>query len=286
MTGVRVAGPDWAAVAQPQEDGSDGVAALAMQGGGRYDPAVRAPRVVPADAVPIWQDGRARFISMSAYEAPAPELQDMPLDDERVAEALRLVALWPAVRRLCAEVLVAVCPMQSGRGAGGHGGTCGHYGEEFGWIYATADNAWGFAEGMVHEMAHWKLRALGVWFEEWTPDLLLNAPTELYASPVRKDKLRPMGAVLHAQYSYIHVAEMCTRMLEVDATPGSGEIEWTALQVARITEGQATVRASARGTPEMGAPFLDGLDAWTSAVIARGNAAVTAAKQRAAEVVG
>lgn len=193
---------------------------------------------------------------------------------------MRRLELWPAARRQCAEVLHAITPLtQVGgcHGGGGHGGSCGQYRDDFGWIYATADGAWGFAEGIVHEMAHWKLRALGVWFEEWTDLLLENKSDERYASPVRKDTLRPMGAVLHGQYSYVHVAQMVVHMLAAEPQPSPGDFEWVDLQLARIAEGQGTLRAHARGTPGIGDAFLIGLDDWTTRVLAAGRALVPSA---------
>jgi HEXXH motif-containing protein len=173
-------------------------------------------------------------------------------------------------------VLTAICPLTRGVPQGGHGCCCGNYHDDFGWIYVTADDPWGFAEGIVHEMAHWKLRALGVQFEDWTDLLLKHQPTELYASPVRKDKPRPMGAVLHAQYSYVHVAEMVRRMYEAAPYPTPADASWLAIQLARIKEGQGTLRAHARGTPGVGDMFLEGLDFWTTEVLSTGALALPA----------
>lgn len=272
---------DWKRVAAPQEDGSDTAAILGACGRGRY---AERPAIIPAGPN-IWNDGRARWaLELTPHQRPSPEYEVLPVGDAILLQGLRMLDLWPAARRQCAELLVGLCPMttesrKEHRGKG-HGCSCGHFGDDFGWIYVTADDAWGFAEGVVHEMAHWKLRALGIWFEEWTGDLLENSPSELFTSPVRKDKARPMGAVLHAQYSYIHVARMSTLMLQATEQPSLQDIDWADLQLRRITEGQETLRTHARGTLEKGRPFLQGVDRWTSEVLTAGHDIVEAARVR------
>ena len=264
---------DWAKLAEPQLDGSDTAAILEYAANTRYRD------IKPASGAVMWTDGRARFQHSLQY-LPSNEYTYLPDYDQYVTAGLKQLDLWPAVRRQCAEFLVAVVPLTQvnhPRG-GGHGCICGHYADDFGWIYVSAEDVWGFAEGIVHEMAHWKLRALGMWFEEWTDLILLNKPEELYESPVRKDKPRPMGAVLHAQYSYIHVARMTTLQLQALEKPNNQDWEWLELHLKRITEGRDTLRQHARGTPGFGDAFLSGVNEWTDRVIAEGRAAVAAVK--------
>jgi hypothetical protein len=262
---------DWRRIAEPQVDGYDIQVTLDALKTGRY--AEKEPRPVPDTAL-VWPEGRARFVRLSDNVCPSPELQDLSLDHPGVINGLAQLDKWPVVRPLCAQLLLGVSPLTFGLHGGGHGCTCGNFGDDWGWIYVTADSTWGFAEGIVHEMAHWKLRAFGVWFEDWTDLLLLNSPQQLYTSPVRKDMARPMGAVLHAQYSYIHVAAMCTAMFKATEHPTPADREWTALQLHRITEGQDTLRKHALGTKDAGELFLEGLDAWTTRVLEEGHAAL------------
>jgi hypothetical protein len=263
---------DWWRIAEPQADGYDVRMTLEALQSSRY--AELAPRPVPQDAPLVWPEGRARFVRLSDNINPSPDFQDLPADHERVKAGLALIDTWPQVRPLCAELLIGLAPLTLGSPQGGHGCSCGNFGDDWGWIYVTADCAPGFAEGIVHEMGHWKLRAFGIWFEDWTDQLLLNKPHELYTSPVRKDIERPMGAVLHAQYSYVHVAAMCIAMLKAKHNPNGDDYSWAALQIKRITEGQQTLRAHARGTPDAGVPFLESFDVWTSRVIEEGKVAV------------
>jgi hypothetical protein len=262
---------DWRRVAEPQEDGYDVQVALDAFTRSRY--AHKTPRALPHDVPLVWKEGRASFVRLADNVAPDDVMKDLPTDDRRVQQGLLLIDTWPAVRLGCAQLLIGLAPLTMGfpdASGGGHGCCCGNFGDDFGWIYVTADSASGFAEGIVHEMAHWKLRAFEIWFEDWTQALLLNRPDELYASPVRKDMTRPMGAVLHAQYSYVHVAAICNAMLKATPDPTKDDYDWTALQLRRITEGQGTLREFARGTPDAGVPFLEGLDNWTARVLKEG----------------
>lgn len=269
---------DWKRVAEPQADGYDSQVILKQSQSGRY--AIRKSQ--PTGPL-VWPDGRARWITVvETRMMPSTEYGVLPLDDSIISDGLKILDLWPEVRLQCATILEALCPMTSAHRAGsrgqGHGCSCGHFGDDFGWIYVTADDSWGFAEGIVHEMGHWKLRALGMWFEDWTPFILDHGFDELYASPVRKDKPRPMGAVLHAQYSYIHVARMSSLALKATSQPTMQDVEWAELQLSRITEGQGTLRDNARGTKGVGDAFLAGVDAWTTRVLTEGHEIVAAAK--------
>jgi hypothetical protein len=92
------------------------------------------------------------------------------------------------------------------------GSICGSGNKGFGTIGATINHHVGFAEALVHEMAHHKLRALGVKFEE-VERIILNSPDQKFHSPIRYDCLRPMAAVLHAQYSYTYVSALDIKII-------------------------------------------------------------------------
>lgn len=269
---------DWRRVAKPQPDGYDIAVTRAMLA--EFGPyAVRPRRAIPESARLVWEHGITKFVTLADNVPPSAALKDMT-DGPRIAAGLALLDLWPDGREQSAQMLLALAPLTMGHPQESHGCTCGNYGDDWGWIYVTADNAWGFAEGIVHETAHWKLRAFGVWFEEWTPFLLQNRLEDRYVSPVRKDMARPMGAVLHAQFSYVHVAKMCAEMLRAAAVPQAHTVDWTALQLTRIAEGQATLQEHAVGTPGVGDAFLAGFYDWTEEVLADGRAVVDAARLR------
>jgi len=92
------------------------------------------------------------------------------------------------------------------------GSICGSGNKGFGTIAATINNHVGFAGALVHEMAHHKLRALGVQFEG-AERIVLNPPDQKFHSPIRFDCLRPMTAVLHAQYSYTYVSALDIKII-------------------------------------------------------------------------
>lgn len=125
-----------------------------------------------------------------------------------------------------------------------------------GWVYASVNDPVGGAEGLLHEMGHLKLKRMGVYYESWTR-VLANRPDELFVSPIRKDRLRPMGAVLHALYSYLYVTQF-----DVYAY-AAGVLDAESLRInrARIAEGTAVLEAHVRPTPD-GQEFINSVLRW------------------------
>ena len=106
----------------------------------------------------------------------------------------------------------------------------------------------GIVEGVVHELAHNKMKTHGISFHHWERLLTNEAPTpeaiqsgvgeHLYASSVRKDLRRPMGACLSAHYSYLYVADTLLHLVESGAIgPPENYVRWIALQRDRVNEG-------------------------------------------------
>src|SRR5262249_33658645 len=98
------------------------------------------------------------------------------------------------------------------------GSICGPGSRGFGSIAVTVDHHVGFAEGIVHETAHHKLRALGVEVER-ASRLIRNPADATYPSRIRYDCLRPMSAVLHAQYSYPYILQLDLCILRAHECP-------------------------------------------------------------------
>ncbi|MFX9012133.1 hypothetical protein ABTN18_20760, partial [Acinetobacter baumannii] len=71
--------------------------------------------------------------------------------------------------------------------------------------------------------------------------LIANPPSQRFASPIRKDRARPMTAVFHAQYSFIHVTALDLHMLEhaADENERSQYLMLLARNVPRMRAGQA-----------------------------------------------
>lgn len=109
----------------------------------------------------------------------------------------------------------------------GLGCSCGIYGRRA-WesenpdvtIMVTIHSAAGCAEGIVHELGHYKLHAVGINLEEWPLEIIGNDYEEVYESPVRFDKLRPMAAVIHAQFSYVYVTKFYIPLIEEALSEG------------------------------------------------------------------
>src|SRR5262249_11093721 len=143
--------------------------------------------------------------------------------------------------------------------------------DKFGTLYATIYDPVALAEAFVHEMAHNKLRALGVYFED-AQRFILNPPDELLESPIRKDIRRPMTAVLHAQYSFMYVTNLNLHMIATEPDPRNVALYLTYLNnnLPRMEFGHDQVKDSIR-VDDDGRAFLDGFLAWSEDVFAQGN---------------
>jgi HEXXH motif-containing protein len=248
-------GVAWGRLAEPQEDGYD-TGVIAAFAHDRYGFRWKLERP-PA---PAWLDG---WVPLVRHDA-APDLPAAPFDHPHLALGERLLGAWPAFREQARLLLTAVAPIwhpTERPSPDSAGCSCGGL-AAWGGVTATLDSPPGFAAGVAHELGHWKLHALGVHLEDWDGLLLLNRPDELYDSPIRKDKLRPMGAVLQAQYSYLHVLDLEARMARAGERHTMHD-----LNARRVAEGAATIRAHARLT-EAGEAFVGACLAWGDRIVA------------------
>lgn len=191
----------------------------------------------------------------------APDLPSVDPADPAVAELLANLARWPDGDAAVRSITDRFWPIDKPELRGAMGCCCGSdpptLTAPYTAIHSTIFDTVGGAEGMVHETGHQRLRALGIELEVHNGMLLANQPAEVYASPVRKDKLRPMSAVLHAQYSYVWVTALDVAL---------GDVAHVAINLPRIIEGHHTLMAHARWTAD-GIRFWAGLGAWTEEVI-------------------
>lgn len=72
----------------------------------------------------------------------------------------------------------------------------------------------GAADGIIHESWHQRLYQMGMEMEQHNQQLIGNHPDDLYNSPIRFDKKRPMSACVQAIYSYIAVSEFHKELLK------------------------------------------------------------------------
>lgn len=232
----------------------------------RWDWRPRTP-----DSGARWLDGQVRLLGVAdcppcaaRYQLEADELTDPrhPV----LEHADRILRRWPEARTEAAILLDEIqswIPKGAGFAMEALGGSCGP-GDGWGKIMVMAGNPVGYAEGVLHELGHHKLRAMGIDMEEHDGRFLLNGPDELYESGVRKDKLRPMSAVLHAHYSYLHVTEIELRAHE----DGYSMAAMLPHQIRRLTEGRDVITEHARWTTEGEAVAMDIL-AWTTELLDR-----------------
>jgi HEXXH motif-containing protein len=124
-------------------------------------------------------------------------------------------------------------------------------------------------------MAHHKLRAMGV-ANESAIRIVTNPPSDRFPSPVVIDQPRPMTAVLHAEYSFIHVTELDLKMIEreEDDRARADIFKLLARNVPKMEAGFATIREHVRTDAE-GACFMDAFLAWSDQVLRRGRRMLT-----------
>lgn len=255
---------DWRRLAEPQPDQYDSHVTLtfARRRGCARRAASRAPTVF---------EGAAVLCPSDLFPPPCvPAAADHP-GIRRGVEALRL---WPVgfhqVQLLvdCVSAFVDItAPEDHVVGCMSGPGPTG-----FGSVAATVNNHVGFAEAIVHEMAHHKLRALGVEVEV-AEGLVTNAPEQLFKSPIRYDRLRPMSAVLHAQYSYMYVAALDMAIVHAAREPARDRRvaeDSLAVILPKLEFGLGVLRANAE-TDQPGAEFLAGLYAWADRILADGH---------------
>jgi hypothetical protein len=147
------------------------------------------------------------------------------------------------------------------------GSICGSGNKGFGTIAATINHHVGFAEALVHEMAHHKLRALGIQFEE-SERIILNPPDQKFHSPIRYDCLRPMPAVLHAQYSYTYVSALDIKLIKaaLDYDRDYSIVEGSlAHNLPKLEFGLRVIQDNATLDPA-GNNFIEGLIDWSKQI--------------------
>jgi hypothetical protein len=255
-------GPDglaiaWDRLAEPQDDRYDSEVVLGFAKARGY----RRPE--PGDA-PTICDGKIAV--RSGGPSLGPDCVATGADHPNVRKGIDLIRSWPAAFTQLPLLIDSVdlfLHSKSPYDDGGVGSSSGHGGSEFGVVASTVNSAVGFAGSLVHEMAHHKLRALGVQFE--TADrLILNPPERQFRSPVRYDCLRPMAAVLQGQYAFTYSAALCLEIIRPGEDPERDRriaSEALAVKLPKLVFGLEVLRRHAEVDAE-GAAFLEGLYDW------------------------
>ena len=256
---------DWSRVAVPQDDGYDTGVIAGMAGAD-----VRTPTL----GNPAMFGGRTR-LTASEGRLPRARYAVAPLDHPNIARGEALLGSWPAAHRQCGALLREVSPfldptLTPAQWDHNPGSSSDGFGFAFGVIAATVDNAYGFAQALVHETAHHKLRALGVQLGT-AERLIANDAAQLYESPIVRDRRRPMTAVVHAQYSFMHATALDVAMHDAahDDETRKAAAYLLARNVPRMEAGRRELAAHLR-TDAAGDAFFAAFERWSDATLRRG----------------
>jgi hypothetical protein len=252
---------EWERLAEPQLDKYDSVQVLelGLQRGYKLQ---RPPSEVMAF------DGHVAVIPNDSWDSA--QFRPASVDHINIGTGCNLIRAWPSAFEQCQCLLSAIFVSNTVSAAPTTWGSCSGPGSAgFGSVCATVDHPVGFAEAIVHEMAHHKLRAMGVEFES-SSQLLTNCPSEVFPSPIRYDKLRPMSAVLHAEYSYTYVAALDIAIIRANDPMSKDILRFSlAKYLPKLEFGISVLRKSAR-TDLAGSKFLAALLQWTERILAEG----------------
>lgn len=194
------------------------------------------------------------------------------VDHPNIRRAESLLRLWPVVYEqfVCLTESVTVFLDEQYANDYVTGSVCGD-GGGFGMIASTINNHVGFAEALVHEMGHHKLRVLGVDVES-AERIIVNSPQEKYHSPIRHDVLRPMPAVFHAQYSYTYITALDIAIIQAAQDLTRDRIiarDSVAVNLPKLEFGYEVIRKHAK-LDSAGERFMSGFYGWLDRVIANG----------------
>lgn len=240
---------DWRRVAAPQHDLYDHEALMSMaRDRWSYQP--------------VYAGGtRWMGVELIRGESRGNGIEPASLDDAKLLDVtIRLQRLWWG--RQVFQLLDFFSPLVTGRP--GRGCVSGHdkpsQGSRMG-AYVTIDDPTGCAEGIVHEVAHQRLHCMGIDIDEHDGTLFENDFVPRFFSPIRRDCLRPLSALLHGVYAY-------TFVLEVDLAAEDGD-EYLRFNLPKVRRGLEEIRKAAKPTSS-GSRFLDGYFEWADGVVAIG----------------
>lgn len=266
---------EWVRVARPQDDQYDTSVTLDLATGALAPQSTPHQRRAVGHSPTIF-DGTVAVRYIASRCPGYPHYTHAPLSHSNINLAVDLVRRWPSVFRQFQLLMDSFHPMFDARIPpskwGLAKGSSSHSDEnKFGTLYATIYDPVALAEAFVHEMAHNKLRGLGIYMES-AQRLILNAPDELLESPIRKDCLRPMTAVFHAQYSFMYVTNLDLRIVEAEPNPENRMLylSYLSYNLPRMEFGHEQVKDRIR-VDEDGKAFLNGFLDWSEDVFEQGN---------------
>jgi hypothetical protein len=250
---------NWKLVAEPQADQYDSLVVLEFthQGG-------RASKTGNRNNRSTFFDGMVAFCDQTISSFPS-HLIPAPLDHPNIEKACNLIRLWPTVFTQFQLLTESVSPFINTKYF--FNTSYSTDGGGFGKIAATIDDPVDFAGALVHEMAHHKLRALGVEVES-AERIIKNPPEQQFKSPIRYDRLRPMSGVFHAQYSFTYVCA-----LEIKIIGSCQEVEIVDRSLANLVKllpklefGNQIIKDNVE-VDLAGSQFMKGFFAWFNRIL-------------------
>ena len=271
---------DWSRMAVPQADGYDTRILLEFR---EHEDLPLRPfphRCRAFEGAATFCDGRVTIRFASEHGLMPSNLLPASLDHPNLAAAANLLARWPEAcsqfTQLVDTVYPYTDPQQAVFGQWALGSSSNSSSDELGSLHVTVDSALGLTQALLKEMAHQKLRSLGV-AASGANRLIVNDSTEQFESPVRKDRLLPMTAVFHGQYSFMHVTALDLHML------ARAESEWErqcilmllARNIPRMQAGCEVISSHIR-TDAAGEPFLEAFMNWSRSILQSSQAELNA----------
>lgn len=267
---------DWRRMAAPQADGYDTKVVLDLATSG---PSLLRPepyRRRPVDGARTLFGGRVAVRNRPEGGLGAPRYAPASPLHPNLAIAETLLGAWPEVATQVPQLIDTIQPWTDTTMPAEYwltvpGSSSHSVEEEFGTIMVTVDSAIGLAQAIVHEMAHQKLRALGVSLMQ-ASGLITNDPVKLFTSPIITNRKRPMTAVVHAQYSFIHVTALDVAIYDAVIMTEDQKrfaVYLLARNVPRMKAGYEEIAAHVE-TDADGALFMTAFMNWSRAVLTRG----------------
>jgi hypothetical protein len=268
---------DWCRIAEPQPDGYDTDAILSLFERDRPMSYVHTDREADetTSVGPSLVIGTVTVqVGVKALLSP-PRFQPAPGNSKVLLEGIDLLNLWPEIATQWPRILTIIQPFNDVNlqsvpperktrvSSSSHNDR-----RRFGVIAITVDDVIGTARGVVHEMAHHKLRAIGV-DNEAASRMIQNSRRDLFFSPV-VGRNRPMTALLHALYAFVHVLQLDLLLL---AQPGSAERlevlrDLVTRDAPRVVATASTIRQRAV-LDDSGAAFVGALLEWTDRLLSQ-----------------
>ena len=198
-------------------------------------------------------------------------LLPVQLDDPNIDLVDQCLTRWHGAARAVQHVDSWTPYRMVGWYEGGHGCMSGnqhpdHMGGRV-TIFSSIDDPIGGADGFIHESAHQKLHLLGMQLEEHDGTLITNDCERRFFSPIRRDVLRPLSALIHGIYAWVHMLEI---ELANDALPH------LSLNVPKVRMGMQTIKEFVQPT-EAGLKFLAEFYEWGDSLVQKGALTLSAA---------